>query len=282
MHNESSEDVANQKSKNIWLELWFWWQVLVCVCVFVCLYVYCCYLWRVFYVCSLSCQWDLHINKKRTSKRELQTRIRIKYFSSRIIFSFSLNSRCRLTFVWNFHRKFSILPPVSCKAIRLQPDYTLNAAPLSPHTPSTYTNMRVCVCVCEIFKFINYAILWFWGVECAKILFYTRLCPRHENAQFIFLPACHAHSSKQREASGLHFNIIYMNLGCRKCCPHRAHPGRGTKVQTWPQPQTWPELSLSELWICRCLSRECEHVLSSVSVWVCTCVCVSRCVELMI
>lgn len=145
----------------------------VCVCVFVCLYVYCCYLWWVSYVCSLSCQWDLHINKKITSKRELQTRIRIKYFSSRIIFSFSLNSRCRLTFVWNFHRKFSILPAVSCKAIRLQPDYALNAAPLSPHTPSTYTNMRVCVWDIQIYKLCNFMVLRRW--MCKNIILHTSM-----------------------------------------------------------------------------------------------------------
>lgn len=193
MHNESSEDVANQKSKNIWLELCFWRQVFsagryACVCVCV----YCCILRRVSSVCSLNCQWDLRINKKKSSKNDIEFRIRIKYFSLKIIFSFTLNSRCQLTFFSAFSQEIFHF------TIKLQPDYTLNAAAVSVHTQHTHTH----ACMCEIFKFINYAILWFWGVECAKILFYTRLCPRHENAQFIFLPACHAHSSKHRDGGG--------------------------------------------------------------------------------
>lgn len=160
------------------VEKYLTWVMILMTSFSVCVFVYCCYLWRVSYVCSLSCQWDLHINKKRTSKRELHTRIRIKYFSSKIIFSFSLNSRCRLTFVWNFHRKFFILPsvlPVSCKAIRLQPDYTLNAAPLSPHTPSTH--LQICVCVCvwdiQIYKLCNFMVLRRW--MCKNIILHTSM-----------------------------------------------------------------------------------------------------------
>lgn len=69
MHNESSEDVANQKSKNIFdlsydfVDKSGW--VYVCVSVSVC--VCCCYLLQVSNARSLNCQWDLHINKKKAN-----------------------------------------------------------------------------------------------------------------------------------------------------------------------------------------------------------------------
>lgn len=177
---------------------------------------------------------------------------------------------------------------MSCKAIKLQPDYTLNAAAVSVHTQHTHTQICVHVWDIQIYKLCNFMVLRRW--MCKNIILHTSMpeawkCSLYSCLLATPIPPSIAWGGERR---CLHFNIIYMNLGCRKCWPHRAHPDRGIKVETWPQLQTRPEpeLSLSELWICRCLSRECEHVLSSVSIWVRTCVhvwvCVWDCVELMI
>lgn len=176
MHNESSEDVANQKSKNIWLELCFWRQVFsagryACVCVCV----YCCILRRVSSVCSLNCQWDLRINKKKSSKNDIEFRIRIKYFSFKIIFSFTLNSRCQLTFfsafsqeIFHFTSTFASVLQSNKAATRL---YTECSSSICTHPAHTHTCVHVWDI--QIYKLCNFMVLRRW--MCKNIILHTSM-----------------------------------------------------------------------------------------------------------
>lgn len=156
---------------------------------------------------------------------------------------------------------------------------------------NTHTHTCVCVCVrdIQIYKLCNFMVLR--RRMCKNIILHTSMPEAWKCTVYILsgLPATPTASSQQQRegvrkgrdgAWCLHFNIIYMNLGCRKCWPHRPNPPWEEGYQGWnlaPATDLARELSLSELWICRCLSRECEHVLSPQ--WVCECTYVCVCVQ---